>query len=284
MERGLKPPLTEQFTLNTSSTVRNVPRLKLSAAEVCNEGDSLAAELADAIAIQLCTYPHFLVLTGLPAIQDARLTKSIAERLVDKEPVKLGIPPEKRRKLCFTPVQIDAAALARAKRSTAYSRTNQPLALHTDSSQMNAPHELVAFQFVRVDADGGDTLMAPIENVLEFLNDEVRSALSQPHFPFGEHERHAVLWNQNGGSNIRYYRTQIDNAQKKETRISEAETFAIDSLDSVLNRESIQFRFRVQPGETVFMHNTKVLHGRTGFAAESDRLMYRIRAHVGCLN
>ena len=55
------------------------------------------------------------------------------------------------------------------------------------------------------------------------------------------------------------------------------------ALDAALEQPENQFRFHLQAGETGFLHNTKVLHGRTGFATDSSRLMYRIRVHAGCL-
>jgi alpha-ketoglutarate-dependent taurine dioxygenase len=67
-------------------------------------------------------------------------------------------------------------------------------------------------------------------------------------------------------------------------RLTERDLNAIEALDAMLHRDDILFRFHAEAGETVFMHNTKVLHGRTGFPADSHRLMYRIRIHAGCLS
>ncbi len=36
-------------------------------------------------------------------------------------------------------------------------------------------------------------------------------------------------------------------------------------------------------GEILFLNNNKTLHGRSAFAADSARLLYRIRVHAGCL-
>ncbi|MGK7953097.1 MAG: TauD/TfdA family dioxygenase [Xenococcaceae cyanobacterium] len=80
---------------------------------------------------------------------------------------------------------------------------------------------------------------------------------------------------------IRYYREQIE-------RILELETFsladkyraAIDTLDTVLQQPGFSSQFPLQPGQILFMHNRKVLHGRTGFSLTSDRLLYRVRLHV----
>jgi hypothetical protein len=151
--------------------------------------------------------------------------------------------------------------------------------LHTDSTFDARPHELVAMQFVRVDPRGGDSLMAPVENVLAELDDEVKQILAEPNFPFGPGV-FPILWQQHGTPNIRYYRSQIDFACEDGGCISERSLEALNSLDAVLRRADIVFHFHVEAGETVYMHNTKVLHGRTSFSEHSDRLMYRLRIYV----
>ena len=55
-------------------------------------------------------------------------------------------------------------------------------------------------------------------------------------------------------------------------------------IEETLQREEVQFRFHIEAGETIFIHNTKALHGRTAFPDGSRRLMYRIRIPAGCLN
>lgn len=134
----------------------------------------------------------------------------------------------------------------------------------------------------RVDADGGDSLLAPIENVIAALDDEIQQILAQPAFPFGP-GAFPILWQRDGTPNIRYYRSQIDSAREAGSSLNARGLEALNSLDAALCRNDIVFQFHAEPGETVYIHNTKVLHGRTGFSEQSDRLMYRLRAHAANL-
>ena len=84
--------------------------------------------------------------------------------------------------------------------------------------------------------------------------------------------------------NIRYFRLQIDKTRSgSEHRLTERDIAAMEALDSVLGSKDVLFEFHAQAGETLLLHNTKVLHGRTGFSRDSNRLMYRARVRVGCL-
>jgi hypothetical protein len=111
--------------------------------------------------------------------------------------------------------------------------------------------------------------------------------LSKPNFPFGKGS-FPVLWEENGAPDIRYYRTQIDFAWEKGGRVSERELAAMNALDAVLSREYVRFQFHVDAGETVYMHNTNVLHDQG--AARAHRFLgpkrppHRIRAYASCLN
>jgi alpha-ketoglutarate-dependent taurine dioxygenase len=180
------------------------------------------------------------------------------------------------------PVHINPKAAKGARRATRNSMTNLPLDLHTDSTYLRRPHELVAFHMVRTDPEGGDTLLAPVEDVVNELDERVRSILRRPVFPFGT-GAHPVLWERDGAPNIRYYRAQIDVSRKRRDRRTETDRAAMETLDDVLRRAVPALRFRLEAGDTLFLHNTKILHGRTGFAEGSARMMYRVRAHAACL-
>lgn len=242
------------------------------------------ADLAEHIAEVLRAYPHFVVLKGGSSVEDRRLIEQLARAIANTAPVKANQTPEERAEVEVTRVEINAKKAAQsAVAGSRYSRTNQPLGLHTDCPHMAEPYELVAMQFVRVDPKGGDSLLAPVEDVIGALDDEVKQTLKQPNFPFGRGVR-PVLWDKNDMPNIRYYRTNLDRAREKDDVLTERDLAAIEMLDATLHRDDILFRFHAEAGETLFMHNTKVLHGRSGFSANSDRLMYRIRIHAGCLS
>ncbi len=238
----------------------------------------LAARLADG----LRRYPHFVVLTGLPPTRERVLTVALGRTIADMAPADRVLTPDGRIKVSFTRVQIDPEKVGSENAVTRYSRTNRPLELHTDSSYLRRPHEFVAFQMVRSDPDGGDTLLVPVEHVVSALGPAMVRTLKRSRVPFGRGD-YPILWERNGAPNIRYYRSQIDTALEEGGRVRESDLSGMAVLDAALERPDNQFRFHLKAGETVFLHNTKVLHGRTGFAPVSTRLMYRVRVHAGCL-
>lgn len=235
-------------------------------------------EFADRIAGMLRMYPHFVIVKGMEDDDECALTMRICERIRGLGPLsepaasfsRVEIKPEKPNK---------ASKPDKKHRGKRYSSTSNPMPLHTNSTFGARPHELVAMQFVRVDPDGGKSLMAPVENVLAALDNGVKQILSEPIFPFGP-AVFPILWQQDGAPHIRYYRSQIDFSCDGGGHLSERSLEALDVLDDVLRRVDLMFQFHAEAGETVYMHNTKVLHGRDGFAEHSDRLMYRVRIHA----
>lgn len=259
----------------------NTPVVEFSTASLAQQETAQTAlhTLVRNIVLSLRQPPHFVLLKGVAPTDDRRLTAHIARIIANAEPVKPNTTPEQRQKMSFTKVLVDPEKAKGNASATAYSRTHKPLELHTDSSYKREPHELVAFQMVRADAGGGDTLMLPVEAVLQMLDREVISTLARPIFDFGKGPL-PILWRRDDAIHIRYYRTQIEESA---ATISHEALAAMDALDKVLEDESQMHRFRIEAGETLFMHNTKVLHGRTGFEETSNRLMYRIRMQAGCL-
>ncbi|MFO7477885.1 MAG: hypothetical protein R6X03_06025 [Methyloceanibacter sp.] len=67
-------------------------------------------------------------------------------------PGDFGATGEEVKKVSFNVVAIKPTRPRTQVKGTAYSRTNEPLNLHTDSTFQDRPHELVAFQFVRAAA------------------------------------------------------------------------------------------------------------------------------------
>ncbi|MGK7947738.1 MAG: hypothetical protein AB4368_02750 [Xenococcaceae cyanobacterium] len=61
-----------------------------------------------------------------------------------------------------------------------------PLEPHTDSTYMNIPHNLVAFQCIVADKVGGESIMIPIKDILPQIENENLELLKSPVFPFGK--------------------------------------------------------------------------------------------------
>lgn len=241
-----------------------------------------AADIADALLPRLSRYPHFALLKGRAPTEDGGFTRRVLQSIAARPPCSAPVDPEGLPKLSFTRIQIAASNDRAASGVTHYSRTNQPLTPHTDSSYAPVPHELVAFQMVRADAAGGRTLLAAVEDVVGALAPEHLAVLRRPVFPFGR-GRHAIISGDGAALRVRYYRRQIETALKTAPPLNPEEWAALLALDTALARPDLLFNFQIEPGETLFLRNNAVLHGRTGFSADSDRLMYRFRVNAGRL-
>jgi len=242
-----------------------------------------ASRFAQRLIGQLQTYPHFIILKRTSFVGEGAPIDRLIRTIARTPPFKAGQTAKDRPQLEVSRIDVDPERSKETQLTTRYSRTNQALALHTDDSFKLEPRELVVFDFVQADPQGGDSLLAAVEDIVAALDDEVRDALTKPVFPFGCGDQ-PIVWENGGLPNIRYSRLQIDKTRAgSENTLTERDVAAMDALDNVLCSEDVVFQAHVKPGETLLLHNTKVLHGRTGFSSDSKRLMYRVRVPVGCL-
>lgn len=246
-----------------------------------DKADTLRATAADLVAA-LQRPPYFACLRGLPPRGEREPVATISQLMAITEPTPPNMTREKLLKVSFTHVRINPDRVQNSGTSTAYSRTNQPLSLHTDSSYNPAPHALVAFQMVQSDPGGGDTVLATVDDIVAALSMDQVDILCEPRFPFGK-GRAPVLVKRPSGYVMRYYRNQIDASVEKGAELDDEGRAALDALDAVLQGPAARWRFHLASGEVLFLHNHKILHGRTGFASDSTRLMYRFRMHCGAL-
>ncbi len=232
-------------------------------------------KLAESICTALENYPHFVVVNGYPAIEDRENLISLGQVICDVN--------SSQEKVSFTKVRIDRAKANFDGTATRYSRTHLPLVPHTDSSYSLKPHEVVAFQCIVSDETGGASIIIPVEDILQKIDPHCIELLRDPVYPFEENS-YPIIFGESGNEHIRYYRAQIDRTIGLTGRsLSRQHHKAIDQLDSLLQSSELGSQFPLQPGQIAFAHNTKVLHGRTGFSPDSDRLLFRIRLHIPSL-
>lgn len=236
--------------------------------------------LAEVICTRLAAYPHYAVLRGSAATADHAWAKTLCRAIAALTPQKAG--PKGVGALSITLVRVDAAEAGKTDDITRYSRTNQQMAPHTDSSYLADPHELVAFQLVAADSEGGATTVVPIENVVAKLSPGTAERLRDAVYPFGRGEL-PILFGDAQSPRIRYYRAQIDLAVAAGARLSTKAKDALDELDSLLAEDSQTIQFRLREGDILFLSNQMALHGRTGFSSESRRQLLRLRTYVGRL-
>ncbi|NEQ99603.1 MAG: hypothetical protein F6K30_23355, partial [Cyanothece sp. SIO2G6] len=150
----------------------------------------------------------------------------------------------------------------------------------------------VAFQCIIPDQSGGESIIIPIEDVLPQLDTDTLKCLQEPVYPFGVNAYPVLTGDLTGTSEtgtseqvgIRYYRAQLDHIEMTgRSPLSPASLNALTVLDERLGKPEQFTQLHLEAGEIVFMHNQKVLHGRSGFSPDSDRLLYRIRLHIDSL-
>lgn len=232
--------------------------------------------VVDVVNRALRRYPYFIVLRGLPAGVDRRAIDALMRALS-------GTPPD--GEMDFGIVQVRPEEAENTEKGTRYSRTHRALPPHTDSTYMENPHSVVAFQMVRADSEGGGGSIAiAVQDVVKCLDASTLNALRDVRAPFGKGERFPVLWDSQGSPSMRYYRVQIDFALGDQGEEIGAAGSCLDALDKVLANLATEREFDLGEGEVLLLNNHKVLHGRTGMAIDSERLMYRFRAHLAEAN
>lgn len=178
----------------------------------------------------------------------------------------------------YTKVRISPQEAGSYTGVTGYSRTNLPLDLHTDSSYMPVPHEFIGFQCVVADADGGENSYATVDEVIDQLSPKSLKRLQETVYPFGKAE-HSVI-SLKPKPTIRYYRGQLDYALEQGAPLEDDQRQALQDLDTILTKLAGKNRFKLSPGQALVFNNHKALHGRTGFAEDSSRMLIRIRSHL----
>ncbi len=233
------------------------------------------------VASCLRLYPYFVVIQidGDPEDPEyvLQLARAICGLRVDGKP---GKPPGK---VSFTNVENNAEAVTNDGNVTRLSRTHVALPPHTDSSYMENPHEFVAFQMVRNDSEGGESIMVPVDDIVRGLDDETASLLREPIYPFGK-ELCPILSGNPMDERVRFYEHQLNTSQQaQDSALSDRHLQALDKLEKLLSERGRFHELQLMAGQVMIMNNTKVLHGRTEFSSESDRLLYRVRQHAPCL-
>ena len=241
----------------------------------------MVGEIVDRMVQILNNYPHFFVLKGPPPLENTDLTVKIARAIAGTSPHPIIKSKDRLNRVSRTRVEIDPNADL-STGVTRYSRTHKALKLHTDSSYDPVPHELIAFQMVRPDFVGGLSVLAPVEDVIARLRKPELVALHKTPIPFGKRS-YPILWRSRGNDHIRFYDQQILTALKSGSGINEVAKAALRPLLNALKSPDCGQTFELGAGETLFIHNSRALHGRTAFSKESKRLMFRIRIHAGCL-
>ncbi len=169
-------------------------------------------------------------------------------------------------------------------RSRGY-RSNKPLPFHTDGAH------LFTLTCLDVAREGGDTILVSASSVYNALRHEDPDSLEVlcrgfyhhrrgQHGP-GEaplsHDRIPVFTFHDGLLHCCYNRNPIEWAEREGVRLSPTERAALDAMDAVLARDTLQLRLALQPGESAFINNFITLHSRTEYRDDDDHRRHLLR-------
>lgn len=271
-----------------SLTTKSTPILEIQqvkTASTSQQGATISLnEVSKSIYNALTQYPYYIVVNGFTPLRERTQLMDFARAVRAKISPRSRTNYEDINKVSFTKVYINRQQEEAEERgATQYSRTHLRLPPHTDSSYMMLPHEIVAFHCIEADENGGETIMVPIDDILKNLDKSVLERLRDPVYPFGQ-GCHAIVCGDEDNPLIRYYHAQIKRFLTPDTpRFSKEHQAALKALDELLEQTHLHQKFHLKPGQILFMHNHKVLHGRTELSAETNRLLYRLRMHAASL-
>ncbi|MFB7260573.1 TauD/TfdA family dioxygenase [Streptomyces nojiriensis] len=172
------------------------------------------------------------------------------------------------------------------------SRTTAAFPLHTDSTFLRAPHEIIALGCVEADPEGGDSLFLTAQTLsdamVEHAGTQISNALRDPVFPF--HLRDPLhgtgvqlvplIEDTPAGPTARYRRDVLERLMPTYGSACEAiHHDALKLLAEVLDDMSLCQRFKLQPGDLLITHNLRSVHGRTPIRPGSKRRLQRIKGY-----
>lgn len=173
---------------------------------------------------------------------------------------------------------------ARAASGT-FSMTAAVAPLHTDAQYRNDPEQAFVLSCVRPAAQGGDTILLRVADLVETLTSrsdwaELEAVLTAPVWRwrtpkvFGGPSMNApttVLSRRMDGSPIMRWR--VDNLVKDERY-----TWAAQVVAHVAETHPARAQVRLEAGHVLVCDNSAVLHGRTAFTDPARKLL-RVRVH-----
>jgi len=172
-------------------------------------------------------------------------------------------------------VEVKEEALKDKSGYNILSSTAEVFPCHTDDYFSENPVDVVILHCVIPDEFGGESIIAYLKNILDFLATKTIKILSQQTFPshFG---KVSILEKDINGYKIRYNRLEIERASKiTGISLNEKQITALDHLDNAINKT--QIIFKLKKNDCLVLNNKKLVHGRTAISKDSNRLLRRVR-------
>ncbi len=157
-----------------------------------------------------------------------------------------------------------------------YHQTRQSGSIHTDNVNAPEPWEYLVFSCIEPAFLGGESIIVNGYAVHSCLAEHAPDALRILEQDFVWEYRgiaddvyHApiVTYGPDGDPYFRYLRTYLESAHRKiDQPLTNDQLWALDVLDSVLERSDLQLMHRLLAGEIMITFDPQIFHGRTSFA------------------
>jgi alpha-ketoglutarate-dependent taurine dioxygenase len=173
------------------------------------------------------------------------------------------------------------------------SSTSRRFPLHTDSTYLAAPHDVIALGCLHAPQDGGgESLLLHIDVAIEHLRahdegEDTIAALCDVAYPFLFETAHgervvaplAILARSGAGFSVRYRNDIItQTATAASIVLDDRHRAGLDRFEAVLADGALHATCALRPGDVLIADNRRVLHGRSAIEDGAHRVMRRVKA------
>jgi len=165
-----------------------------------------------------------------------------------------------------------------------YHQTREGGSLHTDNVNFKERWDYLIMTCVAAAMIGGESVLVSgltVYNVLQETTPQAVDILCKDFLWEGRGFSGQVFpapiisFNEWGEPEFRYLRPYLTSAHKKADQpLTEAQIWALDSLDSVLETSALQFRYKLEAGHALIINDNQIFHGRTSFSDYFDGVIY----------
>ncbi len=151
-----------------------------------------------------------------------------------------------------------------------YANSNYYFSLHTDCSDFATIPDGLVMLCVHPAEQGGESIFIHLTDMLSNLTEQEIAFLLDKQWLFRNQHR-SILSLDESGYRICYNRIMMEGYAS----LTDEELSFLDNFDKLLVEHAISYK--LQANDLVLCNNHKLLHGRTDFDEDSNRLIKRIR-------
>lgn len=157
-----------------------------------------------------------------------------------------------------------------------YHQTREGGTIHTDNVNVPFHWEYLILTCISPAMSGGENILVNANLVYKILREKHADVLKilESNFFWEQrgvadktYEAPIVTYGKNGEPLFRHLRPYMESAHNKMQRpLTDEQTYAIDTLDSIIEHSDNQYRHTFKSGEILLTYDSQVLHGRTCFS------------------